>query len=130
MTSYTPRPWNDDERDIHDYISYHNGNNEKYIPVYQIMKEYYDEEKERIYNIDLSKEYTNAFECIWEEYWESTRYFNGYYSDYSNDNLSDYSDDVLTTPVISDTEKDEVREDKKDESQEETISTQSKFYYI
>jgi hypothetical protein len=139
MTSYTPRPWNDDDRDIHDYISYYSEDYEEYIPIYKIMKEYLDEEKERIYNIDSSIDYVNAFENMWQDLWEnssicSSNYsytYNGdCYSDYSNEH--DYELETLSSPVLSDTENDEniVDEVKVNENVDETISVTSKFYYI
>lgn len=52
---YVPRfPWNDDERSTKGYVpTYHDYDKEdkytEYIPVFKVMKEYYDEEKRALY---------------------------------------------------------------------------------
>ena len=134
MTLYTPRPWNDDDRDTRDYISYYSVNYEEYVPVYKIMKEYLDEEKAKIYNIDTSKNIANAFENMWEELWENSSVCSSNFSgDYSrSDNLNDYIDeeDALSSPMMSDTENDDVVEDKPNENADETIEKTSKFIYM
>jgi hypothetical protein len=60
--TFEPRfPWVDDERDTRAYITYDLPNkDETYIPTYVIMKQYYDEEKERLYGKNWNKD------CIWD----------------------------------------------------------------
>lgn len=56
MTFQPKFPWVDDERDTRAYITHDYPNKfETYIPTYVIMKQYYDEEKERIYGKDWNK---------------------------------------------------------------------------
>lgn len=72
---YVPRfPWNDDERSTTGYVpTRHEYNGEdkyiEYIPVFKVMKEYYDEEKKALYRYnswssfgdseDMEYEYVN-----------------------------------------------------------------------
>lgn len=111
---YTPRPWNDDDRNIHDHISYSSGSYQEHIPVYKILKEMYDEDKARIYWIDSEKEHNDAMEQMWDDYY---------------DDVEDYVDNVPTTPTnptMSDGEYDTDYVP----SDDETITVQSKFCYI
>lgn len=49
--------WEDDERNTRVHISYHSDDEEPYIPVYKILKQMYDEEKEALYVYDSYDEY-------------------------------------------------------------------------
>lgn len=55
ITTFVPRyPWNDDERDTSSFIAYCSECHESqdiddYIPTFQIMKEYYQEQRRELY---------------------------------------------------------------------------------
>lgn len=115
MTStYTSRPWNDDDRDIHDHIPYCHSNTEEFIPVHKILKQMYDEDKERLYYIDAYKEYTDAMERMWDDYYEDAEDWN--------DNVQN----IPFSPRFSDSD----YETDYAPSDDETITVNSKFCYI
>ena len=81
LTSYTYTPsyhWNDDDRDTKDIITYYDDRissyKDEYIPVYQIMKEYYDEQKYELCsnssqeNSNYQSNYKSNYKYCWEEY--------------------------------------------------------------
>lgn len=90
--------WNDDDRK-NDYISYHDINEEEYVPVYKILKQMYDEDKANLYIYDTEEEY---------QYKYGQYYFNKYY-DYYSDYYSKYNETFTTSNVDSDVEY--IRED-------------------
>ena len=82
--------WNDDERDTSDIYNIYKRNGkefkdeeDEYIPIYKILKELYDEEKEALYN--------------------NSDYESGYYLKYDNNEyFNDYSDNDEEYDVYSD----------------------------
>jgi hypothetical protein len=69
VPTYVPRyEWVDDERSKKAYVSYYDGEDEEpyheYVPVFQLMKEYYDEEKRALYR---SNSWSSADDA---EYWD------------------------------------------------------------
>lgn len=108
--AFQPRfPWVDDERDTTTYIKYDLPNrDDDYIPTYVIMKQLYDEEKERIYGKDWNKP------CIWDyiqdsddeydydvEYGSPLSKYSDRESDYDYDYNSDASDNESEEVAIS-----------------------------
>lgn len=69
---YTPSyKWNDDERCTKDYIQHYDDGVEKdfeYVPVFQVLKELYDEEKNELCRSNSWSSYDES------EYWEYTPY--------------------------------------------------------
>lgn len=78
--------WNDDDRK-NDYISYHDINEEEYVPVYKILKQMYDEDKANLYIYDTEEEY---------QYKYGQYYFNTYCDYYSR-----YNETFTTSNVDS-----------------------------
>jgi hypothetical protein len=107
--TFQPRfPWVDDERDTRAYIPYDVPNkNDIYIPTFVIMKQYYDEEKERLYGKAWNKD------SIWELLVEEDEDWN-YSFDYDSpssqqsEQESDYDYDYDYGVEVSDNENDEV----------------------
>jgi hypothetical protein len=68
VPTYVPRyEWVDDERSKRAYVSYYDGEEEsyhEYVPVFQIMKELYDEEKRALYRSNSWSSTDDA------EYWD------------------------------------------------------------
>ena len=74
MPEYTPKyQWVDDERSKKAYITYDDNVDDKYmeyVPVFQVMKEYYEEEKQALYRynswssldeVDYQEYYSDAY---------------------------------------------------------------------
>ncbi len=77
MTFEPMFPWVDDERDTKAYIPYDAPNKEEiYTPTYVIMKQYYDEEKERLYGKGWNN--NNVLDTEYDEYEGWEWYENGY----------------------------------------------------
>lgn len=127
LTSYTYTPsyhWNDDDRDTKDIITYYDdrisSRKDEYIPVYQIMKEYYDEQKYELCS-NSSQENFNYKYC-WEEYESDTDRETEFSIDASN---FSQSDDESTNKDSADN-LDQVE----DEVEVEDTVVDNKFVYI
>jgi hypothetical protein len=68
MSSSRVYRWNDDERNVHDFLpSSANDDDIPVKPVYVILKEMYDEEKRNLYNISWDDSDTRDIDC-WIDY--------------------------------------------------------------
>ena len=72
--SHYPDYWNDDDRDV-SYVTYKCSKpveEDEYIPVYRIIKEMYDEDKEAMYCTDDSHSYS-SYQCFrnYDDEWMS-----------------------------------------------------------
>jgi hypothetical protein len=89
------RYWNDDDRK-NDYITYYDNKEEEHIPVYKILKEMYDEDKENLYIYDLDEEYRYKYsECYYDNYNSYSYDFNDLYPM----SLSSHLDDNVESDV-------------------------------
>lgn len=108
MDNSIERYWNDDERDTSDlYDIYKNKKREavkmeydEYIPIYKIIKEFYDEEKEALYlctNHDKKipyQEYSMSSSFDYDDYDDNSDEEHQYEDEYSNGEYSsDFSED-------------------------------------
>jgi hypothetical protein len=101
MASYTTT-WNDDDRDISDMPIYtrktYKIDKDKFIPIRNILKELYDEEKEALYiNCDSSNNYS-----VKNNYAVKNNYNE--YDQYYSDNDYDSSDEDESNIEINDTD--------------------------
>ena len=94
--------WNDDERDTSDIYNIYKRNSkefkdeDEYIPIYKILKELYDEEKEALYhNSDYESEYYLKY--------DNNEYFNDY-SENDEKEYDVYSDDYYIDEDLNDIE--------------------------
>ena len=109
--SFVPRfPWNDDERDTSTFIEYysstskntHDKDNDTYIPTYQIMKEYFQEQAYELYYDNY--QYDDWFENYGYEDWHLAYDYSNY--DSETDIISDDGDCVVDCASKSDDEED------------------------
>ena len=90
VPTYVPRyEWVDDERSKKAYVSYYDGEEEpyrEYVPVFQVMKEYYDEEKQALYR---NSSWSSSDDT---EYWD--------YQSEPCDQVTTWSDDDVVDHLI------------------------------
>ncbi len=135
VRSYVPREWNDDDR-VNDYISYHYEDSEQHVPVFKILKQMYDEEKDALYCYDLEEEYKYTYgELLYEDVFYLQQLYGDYYDTYSvssgaasdADDVSSDVDEYLTETVSEPVA--QVQESKQEIGEVEA-SCQSKFIYL
>jgi hypothetical protein len=132
LGTYVPSyNWVDDERDTRNYIRYYTEKKDEnidYVPVYKIMKEYYDEEKNAIYRSESfsSNEYSDYNEYE-QEYGE---YYRDYYEEYHTDSFNTIEFNEPCSPASSSNYLDNDIKLKTTELNEEehNIVETSKFY--
>lgn len=118
--------WNDDERKGGFSCCYSTNKVEEYIPITKIMKEFYQEEKNRLYasstESDVSSEYS------YNSYWDNVE------NDMYSTNTLEYYDDAYEDNQIGSCSEYEGDEDKDDETSdlEKIIENQvyKKFSYV
>lgn len=121
MSSSRVYEWDDDDRNVHDYLpssSYHSDNHD-YKPVFTILKEMYEEDARRLYNIRPNDQQIKTIYDYWlESEWDDGEWGDGewdmYYSDteslVSYSNLSDGGESDDDTSCVH--------------------GSESKFYYL
>lgn len=117
MPEYIPSyHWNDDERDTKDYLQYYDDRVQsrqiwcEHVPVFKIMKELYDEEKNALYRSDSMSSQTDSEIYDVNSYlWSNDREEYCY-----SDEASVSEDDTVTLPQNEDVIE---------------VSTQNKFMY-
>jgi hypothetical protein len=95
LPEYVPKyQWNDDERSSKAYINYSDGDDKyiEYVPVFQVMKEYYDEEKRALYR-------QSSWSTIDDmEYWDYESETYEPVANWSEDNMSPQDDSKYSLP--------------------------------
>ena len=93
--TYVSRRWDDDERNVKDYISYSSAvsHSSDYVPVYKILKEMYDEDKQMLYQYENADDLSASFDDYYDPFYDM------WYLD-----ESDYYDDMSVVSSGSDIE--------------------------
>jgi hypothetical protein len=108
--------WTDDERSTSFMSTYNNmkNNNCDYVPVWKVIKEMYDEDKQALYCFVDNKDYNSSLDL--------------HYCDYYSDVSTDYSDEEgYASDIEDDTES---QTDSAVTSNEELDEYNNKYLYI